>query len=83
MAVDLTVSLTDEEQAIVSEMADYFRPGATNAEIKAWAEKAAKNGLRQRVIELQNRRAQEAAQATRSAENATLNTDWSIEDEAT
>jgi hypothetical protein len=82
MAVNLTIALTDAEQAVMEEIATYYKPGATAAEKKAWAEKAAKNGLRQRVIELQNRRVQEEAQATRDAENVTLNTGWPTVDES-
>lgn len=50
MAINLTVSLTDAEQAIVEEVAAQVAPGATAAQIKAWAERQAKAGLRQAVL---------------------------------
>jgi hypothetical protein len=50
MAINLTVSLTDAEQAIVNEVAAKVAPGATPAQIKAWAEKQCKIGLRASVL---------------------------------
>jgi uncharacterized protein YehS (DUF1456 family) len=49
MAVDLTVHLTDEEQAKIVEIAAVVAPQMTPLELKAWAEKEAKNGLRETV----------------------------------
>ena len=50
MAINLTVALTDAEQAIVNEVAAKVAPAATSAQIKAWAEKQAKAGLRAAVL---------------------------------
>jgi hypothetical protein len=62
MAINLTVALTDAEQAIVNEVAAKVAPGATPAQIKAWAEKQAKAGLRAAV--LAERAAFDQAEAT-------------------
>lgn len=50
MAINLTVALTDAEQAYVEQVASRVAPGATAAQIKAWAEKKAKAGLREAVV---------------------------------
>jgi hypothetical protein len=51
MAIDLTVSLTDQEQAMIQDLALRVAPGATAPQIKAWAERECKIGLRNAVIE--------------------------------
>lgn len=51
MAVTLSVDLTDAEQAKLQEVAQLIQPGATQAQIKAWAERNAKKGLRRIVRE--------------------------------
>ena len=61
MAINLTVALTDAEQAILTEVAGKVAPGATAAQVKAWAEKQAKAGLRAAV--LANRAAYDEADA--------------------
>jgi hypothetical protein len=50
MAINLTVALTDAEQAVVTAVAGRVAPGATAAQVKAWAEKQAKIGLRHAVL---------------------------------
>ena len=50
MAINLTVALTDSEQAILTEVAGKVAPGATPAQIKTWAELQAKAGLRSSVM---------------------------------
>lgn len=52
MAVTLTIVLSDEEQAKLTEIASMIHPGATPAQIKKWAEKKAKAGLR-RIVTLE------------------------------
>lgn len=49
MAITLSVNLTDAEQAKLLEIAAKVKPGATPLEIKTWAEKQAKVGLRTKV----------------------------------
>jgi hypothetical protein len=49
MAITLSVFLTDAEQAKLSEIAEALAPGASPAQIKAWAEREAKNGLRNTI----------------------------------
>jgi hypothetical protein len=51
MAIDLTVSLTDQEQALIQTLALREAPGATPLQIKTWAEKECKKGLRAAVID--------------------------------
>lgn len=51
MAVTLSVDLTDAEQAKLAEVAELIQPGATPQQVKAWAEKQAKRGLRRTVRE--------------------------------
>ena len=46
MAITLTIELTDQEQARLLEIASVVAPNATPAQIKEWAEKKAKQGLR-------------------------------------
>jgi hypothetical protein len=52
MAVNLTVALTDTEQAIVEALAVRVAPGATAAQIKAWAERECKRALRAKVLDM-------------------------------
>ena len=51
LAVTLSVVLSDAEQAKLAEIAEMISPGATQAQVKAWAEKQAKRGLRRTVRE--------------------------------
>jgi hypothetical protein len=52
MAITLSVDLTDTEQAKLLEIAGVLYPNATPAQVKNWAEKKAKLGLR-RLITLE------------------------------
>lgn len=47
MAIDLTVSLSDQEQALIEQTAALVAPGTTPAQIKAWAEALCKEALRE------------------------------------
>lgn len=49
MAIDLIVRLTDQEQAKILEIAALVAPGSTPTQVKQWAEKQAKAGLREAV----------------------------------
>jgi len=59
MAVTLTIELNDQEQAKLLEIAAVLDPGATPLQVKTWAEKQAKIGLRRIVavelVDYQNR----------------------------
>lgn len=46
MAVTLSVDLTDQEQARLAEVAELVQPGATPAQVKAWAEGVMRRELR-------------------------------------
>lgn len=59
MAVTLSVTLTDAEQAKLLAMAEVIAPGMTPLQVKAWAEKNAKAGLRSIVQQLWNQRVSE------------------------
>jgi hypothetical protein len=78
MAINLTVALTDAEQAIVSEVAARVAPGATAAQIKTWAEKECKNALRARVLEFKRAYDADDDRAAVAARNAQVNTDFPI-----
>lgn len=74
MAIDLTISLTDTEQAVVQAVALRENPSATGPQIKAWAEKFCKQQLRNEVLRI--KRAQDedddrAAAAARVEADAT------------
>jgi hypothetical protein len=49
MAITLSITLTDAEQAKLIQIADAIAPNMTGPQLKAWAEKQAKLGLRQTV----------------------------------
>lgn len=70
MAINLTVNLTDAEQAIVEAVAAKAAPGATPAQIKAWAERRAKAGLRAAVLAYRSTFDEEEAIAARQAREA-------------
>lgn len=46
MAITLSVSLTDEQQALMVQVANRVLPGSTAAQKKAWAEEMACDGLK-------------------------------------
>lgn len=51
VALNLTVALSDQEQSIVEAVArDALGDTATNADLKRWAERAAKRSLRVEVL---------------------------------
>lgn len=54
MAIDLIVHLTDQEQAKILEIAAIVAPGKTPTQVKNWAEKQAKDGLREAVTRVLN-----------------------------
>jgi hypothetical protein len=58
MAIDITVSLTDAEQALVQELAQKVAPEATQPQILAWVRTQCKRGLRDAVIRQWNEYAQ-------------------------
>lgn len=71
MAINLTVALNDSEQAKLAEVAALVAPGASPAQVKAWAEKTAKEALRQVVIErARDARRESENEARRTAEAA-------------
>jgi hypothetical protein len=72
MAINLTVALTDAEQAVVEEVAAIAAPGATAAQIKAWAEQKAKAGLRQAVLDVKQRVIFDEANVARATAEAAL-----------
>lgn len=74
MAINLTVALTDAEQAFVNEVAAKVAPGATPAQIKAWAEKQAKAGLRAAVLAQRKAFDEAEAVALRAAREAEVDT---------
>lgn len=65
MAITLSIDLTDQEQARLLEIANTISPNSTPIQIKAWAEKKAKQGLRQAVVN-------ELAEH----QNSAMETDW-------
>lgn len=67
MAIDLTVSLTDTEQAIVQAVALKEQPGATAAQIKAWAEKFCKSQLRSEILRIKKQQDEDADRAAAAA----------------
>lgn len=80
MAVTLTIELADAEQARLQQIAEMIQPGITGPEIKAWAEKTAKNQLRIRVMALYEETQQRAQRATRQAEVVEISEDWAEEE---
>ena len=67
MAIDLTVSLTDNEQSVVQAVALQVNPAATGPEIKAWAEKFCKAQLRAEVLRLKQQQDEDADRAAVAA----------------
>ena len=50
MAQDITITLTDQEVALLLATAEEAKPGVTPAQVQAWAQRAAKEGLRRKVF---------------------------------
>ncbi len=67
MAIDLVISLTDTEQAVVRAVALRVNPGATAPQIKAWAEKLCKAELRKEVLRLKRQSDEDADRAAEIA----------------
>jgi hypothetical protein len=67
MAIDLTVSLTDTEQAVVQAVALRVNPAATGPEIKSWAEKFCKTQLRREVLRIKAQYDEDADRAAVAA----------------
>ncbi len=76
MAINLTVTLTDTEQARIVEVAAAIVPDMTGPELKAWAEAFMKAALRDKVRERALELSREAANAARRADLEALDTDW-------
>lgn len=76
MAIDLTVSLNDTEQALLFEITNIENPDATNAEKRAWAEATAKNGLRHELWRIKGEQVREQQAAERVAEQEDFNAQW-------
>ena len=68
MAVTLSFNLTDAEEARIIEIAGMVAPDATPAQIKAWAERHAKIGLREIVMRVYN-----------EYKDAQLESDWPVD----
>lgn len=75
-AQDLTISLSAEEATLFLEIGQAELPEANGAELKAWAEVIAKNGLRAELwrVKAQQVRAQE--QVNRDTERDAFNSQW-------
>lgn len=76
MAITLTVDLTDTEQSRLEQAAALVAPGATPAQIKAWAEATMKRELRRVARQRYLQALRDADTADRDAELATWATDW-------
>ena len=76
MAINLTVALTDNEQARLAAIAAEVAPGMSPAQVKAWAEGKAKDGLREAVVEVWQQYRREQENAARQAADAALAGDW-------
>lgn len=78
MAINITVALTDAEQALVQELAAKIAPTATGPEIIAWVQLQCKKGLRKSVIELWAEQAREEANALTVTRLARAETDFPV-----
>lgn len=67
MAIDLTVSLTETEQAVVQAVALVQDPNLTGPQIKAWAEKFCKQQLRAEVLRIKKQQDEDADRAAVAA----------------
>ena len=76
MAINLTVALTDAEQAIVEQVAAIVAPGATGAQIKAWAERECKRALRAKVLDIKRVADEDAERIALANRAAQLLTDF-------
>jgi uncharacterized membrane protein len=76
MAINLTVSLTDQEQALIQALALRVDSNFTGPQIVAWAEKECKRGLRRSVMEIKQRVDDEDAKAAFAAAQAQAAVDF-------
>ena len=76
MAIDLTVALSDAEQARIVEVASRVAPDLTGPELKEWAEKVCKDALRDKVLEHVRAVQRESENAARAANEAAVAADW-------
>lgn len=78
MAINLTIPLTDEEQAEFQELGQTLYPSATGAELVAWAQHVAKNGLRSAVADLKLQVLRQQENQTRAVEKADFDAAWPV-----
>lgn len=76
MAVNLTIALSDAEQAKLQEAAELVARNATPQQIKTWAEKTAKARLRDEVMTLLRTARLEAENAARRQAETGDTTAW-------
>ena len=76
MAIDLTVSLNDAEQALLFEITNIENPTATSTEKREWAEATAKNGLRHELWRIKGEQVRDQQAAERVAERDEFNAQW-------
>ena len=76
MAINLTVSLNDQEQALLFEITNIENPDATNAEKRAWAEATAKDGLRNELWRIKGEQVRDQQAQERVAEQNDFNAQW-------
>ena len=79
--INLTVTLNDNEQARLAAIAAEVAPNMSAAQVKAWAENKAKEGLREAVLEQLRNHRREQENAARQAADAALAGDWSIDND--
>lgn len=82
MAVNLTVALTDAEQARLSDVAALVAPNATPAQVKEWAETTAKAKLRDEVLRIHRDAVRDAENAARRQDEQAWSNDWPDPDDA-
>jgi hypothetical protein len=76
MATNLTISLSDAEQARLTAVARQVRPAATAAQVNTWAEKVCKEALRVKVRELAVHAQREIDNTNRRTLEAAWSADW-------
>ena len=76
MAINLTVALTDAEQARIVEVAAKVSPGMTGPQLKTWAEKFCKDALRAEVLKQARATQRDAENAARAAKDAEVEATW-------
>lgn len=76
MAIDLTVSLNDQEQQLLFDITNIENPNATNAEKRAWAEATAKDGLRNELWRIKGEQVRDQQAQERITEQQAFNAQW-------